>query len=79
MTAKGKAIQVLVAVSVTAVTYTIYSNSSGREKMPTFPPVKSVVAVKNDRDKNANSSRQKTIVYNENAIPGYCNPDENNK
>jgi hypothetical protein len=79
MTAKGKAIQVLVAVSVTAVTYTIYSNSSGREKMPTFPQVKNTVAVKADRDKHAMSPVQKTAVYNENAIPGYCNPDENGK
>jgi hypothetical protein len=77
MTAKGKAIQVLVAVSVTAVAYTLYTNSPGKRPMPAQE--KAAVAVKADKNKNAKAARENTTAYKQDAVPGYCNPEEGSK
>ena len=79
MTAKAKAIQVLVAVSVTAVAYTLYTNSSGKKTAPV--QVKNETVIRADKKKNAQgkAAGETTAVYNENAVPGYSNPEGSGK
>lgn len=79
MTAKAKAIQVLVAVSVTAVAYTLYTNSSGKKPAPA--QVKNETAIRADKKQDAQRKAvgETTAVYNENAVPGYSNPEESGK
>lgn len=68
----------LVAVSATAVAYTVYTNSSGNHKKPTPPPVKAIVSVNEANAKSGAQNQQKTAVYNS-AIPGYSNPVESTR
>ncbi len=75
MTAKAKALQVLLAASVSAVAYTIYSNSS--DKKPALAQVQSATMIKtNDsKAKQPKTAVENTATYNVDAVPGYCDPE----
>jgi hypothetical protein len=75
MTAKAKALQVLVAVSISAVAYTVYSNSSS--KKPALTQVQSTMLIKsnNAKAKPTKDAVENTATYNVDAVPGYCDPE----
>jgi hypothetical protein len=75
MTAKAKALQVLLAVSISAVAYTIYSHSS--DKKPALVQVQSAMMIKsnNAKAKQTKPAVENTATYNVDAVPGYCDPE----
>ena len=76
MTAKAKAIQALVAVSISAVAYTVYTNSSGKEKKAETTRVETRPVLKaEEKDKNAKATSPGSVDHQPN-VPGYSNPEE---
>ncbi len=83
MTGKAKAIQVMTALSFTAIAYTVYNAASNKETKAKAASVQVQRVVKSTKKENqakaSNAEVKKADERNQYQVPGYSNPDESSR